>query len=589
MLGLRSAQRGLFEADHLYLELVGRQTFYGFLAQRRGELFRDEEFAGLYKAGVGRPSVPPSLLATALLLQTHDRVSDEEAKQRADFDLRWKAALGIRIEEHPFAKSTLQLFRAQLVLHGQGQAILRKSLQAARRSGYLPGKKLRVALDTTAILGRGAVKDTYNLLADGIVQLVRALAGLEGERPEVWAGRHDLARYFGSSIKGEAAVEWDKESERRAFLNGIVGDADRLLVLAGRLRGRYAEGSAEDRRVQQAAELLSALLLQDVERDAGGAALQQGTARDRIISVTDPEMRHGHKSANKRFNGHKAAVAVDVDSQLITAVTVLPGNAPDSQQALALVETSEANAGLAVEKVLGDCAYGSGEVRQQFAEAGRILEAKVPAQANRGYFTKDAFQIDLEAHRCTCPAGQTTTTCSSKGGGRLEFRFPAVVCAACPLRPACTPGSTGGRSVALHPQEGLLSAARAYQSTPEGRASLRERQVVEHRIARLAQLGIRQARYFGRGKTLFQLLLAAAVANLTLVANAVGGGDPDRSVFLRRGALVLLVLGCTGVIGGHQNLRHRLHGLPHRFNQFNRPQALLLLAAGKTPSCRPGF
>ena len=80
--------------DHAYLDHVGRDSFYGFLALHRAQLFRDEDFADLYCAGNGRPSVPPCLLATALLLQTYDRVSDEEAKARADFDLRWKVALG---------------------------------------------------------------------------------------------------------------------------------------------------------------------------------------------------------------------------------------------------------------------------------------------------------------------------------------------------------------------------------------------------------------------------------------------------------------------------------------------------------------
>ena len=68
------------------------------------------------------------------------------------------------------------------------------------------------------------------------------------------------------------------------------------------------------------------------------------------MSVHDPEMRHGRKSARKRFDGHKAAVAVDTDSQLITAVAVLAGNAPDDEQALALVEQSEQATGGAVEE-----------------------------------------------------------------------------------------------------------------------------------------------------------------------------------------------------------------------------------------------
>ena len=94
MLGKRGPQRGMFEADTVYGEFVGRDSFYGWLASQRGELLRDEEFAGLYVLTNGRPSVPPSLLAVALVLQTYDGVSDAEAKQRADYDLRWKVALG---------------------------------------------------------------------------------------------------------------------------------------------------------------------------------------------------------------------------------------------------------------------------------------------------------------------------------------------------------------------------------------------------------------------------------------------------------------------------------------------------------------
>jgi transposase len=185
---------------------VGRETFYGFLASLRGRLFRDEDFVVFYSPDNGRASVPPSLLTTALLLQTYERVSDEEAKARADFDLRWKVALGIGIEDRPFAKSTLQLFRSHLVLHDQIRAVFQKSLALARETGYLKKWKIKAVLDTSYILGRGAVKDTYNLLADGVVQLVRGLAGAQGIEPAAWAAAHQLSRYFGTSLKGEAAI-----------------------------------------------------------------------------------------------------------------------------------------------------------------------------------------------------------------------------------------------------------------------------------------------------------------------------------------------------------------------------------------------
>ena len=154
MLGRQSDQRGLWEADSLYLSHVGRGSFYGLLALMRGKLFRDEDFSELYCADNGRDSVPPSLLATALLLQTYDRASDAEAKQRADFDIRWKVALGIEVEDRPFAKSTLHLFRARLILHDKARAVFEPSLRFARETGYLRGRRMKVALDTTYILAR---------------------------------------------------------------------------------------------------------------------------------------------------------------------------------------------------------------------------------------------------------------------------------------------------------------------------------------------------------------------------------------------------------------------------------------------------
>ena len=273
MLGERTEQRGLWEADRMYLDYVGKDTFYGLLAQLRGQLFRDADFAEFYCLDNGRTSVPPSLLATALLLQTYAKVSDAEAKARGDFDIRWKVALwkvalgkvalgkvalgkvalgkvalgkvalgkvalgkvalgkvalgkvalgkvalGIEVEDRPFAKSTLQVFRGQLILHDQVREVFERSLRLARETGYLKRRSLRVALDTTYILGRGAVKDTYNLLADGMVKLLRALAAVDRTTVKAWAEAQGYQRYLGSSVKGEAAIDWSSKRERRKVI-----------------------------------------------------------------------------------------------------------------------------------------------------------------------------------------------------------------------------------------------------------------------------------------------------------------------------------------------------------------------------------
>jgi Transposase domain (DUF772) len=308
MLGKHS---GLDGGEHTYLDHVGRDSFYRFLASHRTELFQDEDFAHLYCSDNGRPSVPPSLLAMALLLQVHEGVSDEEAKARADFDLRWKVALGIGLEERPFAKSTLQLFRAHLIVHERVLALFQKSLDFARQTGYFQSRKLKVVLDTSYILGRGAVKDTYNLLGDGIRKLVLALAATADHEPEVFSDEHGLHRYFGSSLKGEASIDWDDPEARGVFLGGIVADADELLEVARVALEQIPPDDPKHQRLHEAAGLLAQLLMQDIEREVEGAHLKQGVSPDRVVSVHDPEMRHGRKSAKKRFDGHKAAIAVD--------------------------------------------------------------------------------------------------------------------------------------------------------------------------------------------------------------------------------------------------------------------------------------
>ncbi len=126
--------------------LVGRDSFHGQLGQARDQLFRDEDSAALYGLDNGRPSVPPSLLATVLRLQTHDKVSDAEAQRRARLDLRWKVVLGVAGDAVPLAQSTLQHFRAQLILHDRIQAVFLRSLTLAKEQGLLRSRHLRLIL-----------------------------------------------------------------------------------------------------------------------------------------------------------------------------------------------------------------------------------------------------------------------------------------------------------------------------------------------------------------------------------------------------------------------------------------------------------
>ena len=342
-----------------------------------------------------------------------------------------------------------------------------------------------------------------------------------------------------------------------------------------------AEDGEERQQIVAAAELLGQLLLQDVKRTDYGVSLREGVSRDCMMSVHDPEVRNGCKSSSKRFDGHKAAIVVDTDTQLITAVEV-PGNAPDNSGSLELVEQSENNTRMPVEEAMSAAAYGDGDTRQDFADAGCTLIARMPGRPNRKHFPEEDFHIDLEAATCTCPAGNVTrriwpldtlTAATGRTHQLRAFQFDGAVCGVCPLRTQCVAAAPGtGRTVQLHPQEALLQQARALQQSEAFGEYRQRRVVVEHRLARLVQLGIRQSRYFGRAKTKFQLYLAATVANLTLVAAKAsqpagpGGGSSIGSAFR------------TGTI------RSALDFVPERLGQI---LTLALLASASLPKYIP--
>jgi hypothetical protein len=174
MIGKRKSQRTLFDVGNVFPLSLRPDTFHAQLAVASSRLFSDSDFAVFYSERIGRPSIAPSLLALTILLQIEARISDEEAIERTAFDLRWCAVLGRAAGEPLCARSTLELFRAHLMLHEKVRLIFIRSIEEAKRVGLLKGKALHVAIDTKPILGRGAVEDTYNLLATCIVGLAVA-------------------------------------------------------------------------------------------------------------------------------------------------------------------------------------------------------------------------------------------------------------------------------------------------------------------------------------------------------------------------------------------------------------------------------
>jgi hypothetical protein len=507
MLGRRDPQPSLFSAANLP-HRVPNDSFYGRMAAVSAVLFKDDDLKEMYDPGNGRPSLPPSILSGVLLLQFHDDVSDEEAVQRLQFDLRWQVALNLPTDYPGFDPTSLGNFRERLAEHGQERYAFDRFVAVGRAAGFIPDR-VTLLTDTTRTKGAGAVQDTYTLLRKCMRQLLKQLGyTAPGKRRGLApATERLLATYLEQDRM--ARIDWANPAERAKQLKVLFQDAEAVLDLAVE--------HLDDADVRATGWLLVKILGDDIEHDAhGDPQIAAGTAADRIISVTDPEMRHGHKSSTQRFNGFKVAVTTEQTSELIVDIQDIPAAGSDGQALMPTIDRVEQHVGVTVAQVIGDGAYGSGANRAACAAEHVDLLAPV-RQPQDPTVDKSAFQIDLEQQTATCPQGHTV---SGKPGPRehgqptLQFTFARATCAACPLFTRCVKSKVAGRTVSTHPYETYLRDARRRQQSDEFKGRYRLRSAVERAQAELVHHGVRETRYLGHPKRQLQRLWTAAVVNL---------------------------------------------------------------------------
>jgi len=515
MIGKRKKQRSLFDVLGLPHQ-VPPDSFYGRMGSLEGQLFNDEDLKEMYCDDNGRPSLPPSLLSGVLLLQFYDDVSDAEAVARVLFDLRWKVALNLSLGCSSFHPSSLSVFRARLVEHKRERYAFDRLLEVSRQAGLL-ADKVTLLTDTTDVKGAGAVQDTYTLLRKGIRRLIKTMGyHLPGKRQGCSA---ETERLISSYVDQDRRVEadWSDPIERQAQLKILVEDSEAALELA--------LAQADDPQVRSLGWMIAKILGDDVEIDGSGEPqIAEGTAADRIISVEDPEMRHGRKSAAHKFNGYKTSTSIDQASELILDITDLPASEGDGKSLMPSIARVEGHVGVIVESVMGDGAYGSGENRAACAEHSEnpidlLSPMRRPADPE---VDKSAFEVDLDAQTATCPRGQTVSASSSKKDEEdrttHKFIFDRATCLTCPLFARCVRSKTTGRTLTTSFYENYLRDARQRQQTDVFKQRYRLRSRVEGKQAELVTHGLRSTRYVGETKRNLQRLYLGAAVNLKRIA-----------------------------------------------------------------------
>jgi hypothetical protein len=546
MQGVERPDRELLDTWALVRDLVPAGSMFAFLAEHRGEVFPDAEFADLFPSGRGRASYPATVMATVLTLQTLHHLSDPETAEAVRCDLRWKAAAGMAIDDKGFHPTTLVYWRNRLAKSERPHRINDAVKKIVEATGVL-ARRHRRAVDSTIIDDAVATQDTVTQLISAIRRVGREVPGAAGQIATTCRG-HDY------TTGGKPRIDWDDPAARQELVSALVNDATALVAA---LAGTIGE---HDETAQAALALLALVAGQDVEPAEGSDGtdgrwrIARKVAEDRIISTVDPETRHTRKSPQARRDGYRAHTAAEPDTGIITDEALTKAAGTDNTDAAvaeqfvaadAAAEASRPNTGAPAQpgsgqdgepdqptdsdhdsqpgtgqprEWYGDSAYGTGELRERVSDAGHRAVFK-PKPLNRpvpGGFTTDDFIIDEQAGTATCPNGTTRPITPSRS---VNF---GTACRDCPLRALCTT-SKSSRHLHLHPRDDLLRAARRdWAADPDLRERYRRHrpnieriiyQITNHRGRRL------KLRYHGTAKNNAWLKRRTAALNLRNLIN----------------------------------------------------------------------
>jgi DDE family transposase/transposase-like protein DUF772 len=492
MQGSSRPDRELLDAAVLCRHLVPEGSVHAFLADHRHRLFPDEMFADLFGSGRGRPSVPADVVATVMVLQALEGLSDRDAVRQVATNIAWKAAAGLALTDEAFHSTVLTLWRNKLRASEAPQRIFDAIRAVIAETGVLAGRTRR-AIDSTVLDDAVARQDTITMLVAQIRRARRLIPELRG----TWVREHNLEG-------PRPPADWDDPADVDRLVSELVDDANELVWATEHLNLDDAQADA--------VALLALVAGQDVEPGDGPGRwrIAQRTAPDRVISTVDPESRHTHKTDHAYRDGFKAHLAAEPDTGLITSYDLTGGNASDAQTAPGLVEDEPSGI-----EVLGDSAYGTGDLRAHLHSRNMTAVIKPPPLRPpvEGGYTLDDFDIDETTGTITCPAGITVAITPARIGYFKRH------CNDCRLRHRCTTAA-GGRTITLHPHHALLTAARAHAMTDEFQDTYRRhRPMIERTIAWLVARSNRRLRYRGIERNRLWLAHRAAAINLRRLTN----------------------------------------------------------------------
>jgi len=506
----RSKQKGFFDADALCERLIPQDSFYRKFREIVWPFIEDDQFESMYCKANGRPPIPPSLLAMAMVLQFYRDLSDREMERAAMYDIEIKYALGLSIDERPFDHSSLGDFRKRLLENGKEKETFDRILEHLVKAGLIRRDEIQ-RIDATHVLADVAIPTMVTLVKKGIYEILKPIAKRHKAVHEKLAATIDLEEYDKQQVNHDAPGRLDIEKCKKKLVD-VVNDGRTVLAQVKEIKG--------DEILNRRVEMLKRILQENITEDEAGAPKERDykeKPQDIMVSPVDPDARYGAKSNTKRFTGYKANITETVESRFITNIKAMRGNRPDgSNMVEAVVEQKEH--GLRPTKLIGDTAYGDGLSRKDLQKEGTTVVAPLKEKNGRSkvIYPKSMFHYDEVNNFLTCPAGITVKQSFWDRQKEIRtFHFPMSGCGKCLCKPECTNSKDGRRTVGISKVNKELREAEAYNLTEQFKEDMKLRPAIEGKLSELVRYhGMRRARYRGLQKVGLQCYFAAIAVNI---------------------------------------------------------------------------
>jgi hypothetical protein len=335
------------------------------------------------------------------------------------------------------------------------------------------------------------------------------------------------------STKGAFAVDWRQPTATGEVIRQLAEDVVKAVTIIR--RGVESVRPKLRKRLLRRCRHLLRVISDDLTTDEHGRlVIAERVAAGRLVSITDPEARHGRKSKSQGFNGFKIHLLGDVVSGLLVSLAVTKGNMHDGVPAHRLVKRAK-DLCADLKRVLADTAYGGARLRHVVHGACgvELLAPPPPVTGKDGAIGKGDVVVDLGARKVTCANGVTSDNIrlvwSSDHNMHVpHVAWPKAACDACPLSARCRGKDQGGRRMLLHPYESELRAAREAWRDPATRALYRMRTQCERLVHQSTRYGGRQARAFGIRHAQLQVHAIAVASNLRLLATALAPAQREQ-------------------------------------------------------------